>query len=166
MFKFFKTSVVWLSNHCVPTHTHIKLVIWKIWFGHVCISCGKHLLAFHVHLPTCINLAGFLWKSILENFMEICQENLIWVKIRPKIQHFNWRPECVCTVDISIKYFVAWQNCKGAYCCVYMAAPKFYIANKMRLSNAKVRHCCAFIAVPAILYPADVDIRRSAFPWQ
>jgi hypothetical protein len=55
-----------------------------------------------------------------------------------------------------------------------LAAPKFYIADNMWLSNAKVRHCCAFMAVPSILYLADSDICRAAihstytvaFPWQ
>jgi hypothetical protein len=95
-------------------------------------QCGSHWTDFRK-----VWYCRLLRKSVEE--LQIC------LKSDDSVGHFAWRPQEICTVDSSTKYFVALQQCKRKPLLRFHGNTQwFYIVDVN--SNAKGRHCCVYVA--------------------
>jgi hypothetical protein len=93
-------------------------------------------------------------ELILGAFIKICQGTPDLVKLRQQywvlvsgdwvLGMLTWRPKCVSIVDSSMKYSVAWQQCKGHQICICMKKLSWQLHVKCRSTAIQREDFVAF----------------------
>ena len=114
--------------HGSTKETLLYIVLFAVFFKYVLLfRCVLMLLksacylcrdCLSIHLSGCprvsalLPLRGVVWNLILETLSEYTEKIQIWLKLDINVTHDIRRPEHICIVDTSVKYFVAQQWCE------------------------------------------------------
>ena len=113
--------------HGSPKETLLYIVLFAMFFKYVllfrcvlmllksacyCHVCSSIHLSGCPHVSALLSLHGGVWILILEILSESTEKIQTWLKLDINVRHVMWRPEHVCILDSSVKYFVAQQRCE------------------------------------------------------